>query len=589
MIHKTTRSILSVLLAALLLVTSTPLTPAFAGEGAVSLQSESGEGRVLKQVNGEYQIGSAEDLREFADKVNNGQIRADADAVLTDDINLNPNMDISEDGTVTTGNPDQWTPIGSDSNSYRGTFDGNGKTISGLYIDSSSANDQGLFGYVGTGGKVQNLSVTGSVSGGEDVGGIVGNNFSGTVTNCAFSGSVSGNIGVGGVVGENLGTSTVENCYNTGKVTGNRVGGVVGENSDGSVTNSYNTGTVTGTDDRVGGVVGENSDGSVTNCYNTGKVSGSEYVGGVVGDNSGSSIVENCYFLQQNDVPAQGIGSGEEFGATAESVNDLDALCEEFANVTNTWIISGILGRPVLQENPEGGLGSPESPYQISTATQLKNFATAVNGDEKSAHAKLMNNIDLSSVCGESNSWPPIGNSSSNSYEGTFDGDGHTISGLYINSSSDNNQGLFGYVGSEGTVQNLSVSGSVKGDWYVGGVVGYNNGGTVTGCIFSGSGSVSGNRYVGGVVGYNSSGTVTNCAFSGTVTGIYVGGVVGGETAAATAALKNAITPAASTAASTLSAASWGKTAAAAPSKTATTPARSQAALLAATSAALWG
>ena len=719
MIHKTTRSILSVLLAALLLVTSIPLTPAFAGDGggAVSLQSESVEGRALEPADdGVYQISTAEELEEFADKVNDtsGQY-TDIDAVLTADIDLS--------GICSEESDTSWTPIGnSESTAYTGTFDGNGKTISGLYIDSSSDNYQGLFGYVSgnvsTGGTVKDLSVSGTVSGNDFVGGVVGRN-GGRITDCAFSGSVSGvgsvggvvgdnrdtvencyntgtvtgsgglvggvvgwndsgtvkncyNIGavsggesvggvvgdnggtvencyntgsvsgseyVGGVVGENSGSSTVENCYNTGAVSGgegvggvvgynvgpvkncrnigevsgnNYVGGVVGDNdggrvencyntgsvtssvtssgspvggvvgynrSGGSVTNSYNTGevsgldsgsdvggvvgynsstvkncyntgTVTGPSTNVGGVVGDNrgpvencyntgnisgnvsggvvgqNHGTVTNCYNTGKVTGSS-VGGVVGNNF-SSTVTDCYFLQQ-DPEIPGIGGGETTGATA--VNDLTTLCDALES-NATWTIHPVLGRPVLNENKEGGDGLPDSPYEISTADELKNFAIAVNGGEKSAHAVLMNNIDLSSVCGESlnsgTSWNPIG-IINQQYSGTFDGNGKTISGLYIkNTSSDTGyQGLFGFVGRSGKVQNLRVSGTVSGNNFVGGVVGCNNGGTITGCIFSGSGSVSGSEDVGGVVGLNG-GTVENCHNIGEVSGkISVGGVVG--------------------------------------------------------------
>ena len=700
MIHKTTRSILSVLLAALLLVTSTPLTPAFAGGGgAVSPQSESGEGLFAGgtgTADDPYQIATAEELREFAKLVNGGE--RDASAVLTDDIVLNEKIEVDENGTVTNQEElSEWTPIGSiiSGDPYEGTFNGDGHTISGLYIDSSSANYQGLFGRVDTGGKVQNLSVSGSVSvsGSDHVGGVVGLNL-GTVINCAFSGSVKGsgiyvggvvgrndgsvkncyntgtvtgsgspvggvvgynrgsvencyntgevsgnsyvggvvgdnggtvkncyNTGsvsgseyVGGVVGENSGSSTVENCYNTGAVSGgegvggvvgynvgpvkncrnigevsgnNYVGGVVGDNdggrvencyntgsvtssvtssgspvggvvgynrSGGSVTNSYNTGEVSGLDSGsdVGGVVGYNSS-TVKNCYNTGTVTGpSTNVGGVVGDNRGPvencyntgnisgnvsggvvgqnhGSVTNCYFL--HGTAEKGIGGGEEIGADATPVDDLDALCKALES-NPTWTIHPVLGRPVLNENKEGGLGSPESPYEISTADELKNFAIAVNGGEKSAHAVLMNNIDLSSVCGESlnsgTSWNPIG-IISQQYSGTFDGNGKTISGLYIkNTSSDTGyQGLFGFVGRSGKVQNLSVSGTVSGNNFVGGGVGCNNGGTITGCIFSGSGSVSGSEDVGGVVGLNG-GTVENCHNIGEVSGkISVGGVVG--------------------------------------------------------------
>ena len=403
------------------------------------------------------------------------------------------------------------------------------------------------------------------------VGGIVGYNSSGTVTNCAFSGTVTGTDDyVGGVVGVNSGN--VINCTNTGSVkgSGDRVGGVVGYNS-GPVKNCYNTGTVTGPDSGtgnwVGGVVGLNS-GIVENCYNTGSVSGNSYVGGVVGDNSSivegnSSNVENCYnigevsgslrpvggvvgnndgsvtgcyFLQQNGVNEnlQGIGSDDSAtGATA--VNDLSELCGQFKDVPG-WSLSENLGRPVLTSNHEGD-GTQQHPYRIFTADELENFRDLVNDENgnPAAWAVLMDNIDLKDVCsedaGESEeevSWEPIGTSSSNSYRGTFDGNGHTISGLYINDSTANNQGLFGYV--SGTVQNLTVSGNVSGGWHVGGVVGYNNGGTVTGCIFSGSGSVSGGLHVGGVVGYNS-GPVKNCYNTGKVTGSagssYIGGVVG--------------------------------------------------------------
>ena len=548
MIHKTTRSILSVLLAALLLVTSVPLTPAFADGGGVSLQSANNESRELAGAGTEsdpYRIATANDLREFAQRVNNGQIRADANAILTADIVLNEKIEVDENGTVTNKEDlSEWTPIGSDSQKYSGTFDGNGKTISGLYIDSD-ADYQGLFGYLSTEGDntvtVQNLSVSGTVSGKMYVGGIVGYNFSGTVTNCAFSGSVSGTYTyVGGVVGYNS-NGIVINSYNTGEVSGsNTVGGVVGSNSSSaSVTNSYNTGKVSGSK-TVGGVVGNNSfRATVTNCYNTGNVSGpysgsDSNVGGVVGRNGGT--VTGCYFLK--DTAGSGIGN-EGSAAGAAVVEDLDALCGKFKDTT-TWSINPVLGRPVLNKNWEGGDGSPDSPYEISTADQLENFRDIVNGasGNPAAWAVLMNDIDLSSVCGaelsNGTSWEPIGNSIRNSYEGTFDGDGHTISGLYINNTSDNYQGLFGRVNG-GTVQDLSVSGSVKGDDYVGGVVGYNYSGIVTGCIFSGSGSVSGvtgSDYVGGVVGDNgSSASVENCYNTGSVNGSAdsssVGGVVG--------------------------------------------------------------
>ena len=615
MIHKTTRSILSVLLAVLLLVTSIPLTPAFAGDGgAVPPQSESAEGRALTgegTAGNPYKIATADDLLKFADKVNN-QGQTSAWAILTADIVLNEKIEVDENGTVTNQEKlSEWTPIGTSiNNPYEGNFNGAGHTISGLYINRS-ADYQGLFGRV-NGGTVKDLTVSGTVSGNYNVGGVVGYNNGGTVTGCIFSGSgsvsgknyvggvvgyndggtvtgcifsgsgsVSGEWYVGGIAGRNDGTvencyntgsvngsadssdvggvvglnrGTVENCYNTGEVSGNSyVGGVVGYNIS-SVTNCYNTGEVSGKisgggvvgwnsvsvvgDNRgsvencyntgnvsggttSGGVVGYNNGDSVTNCYNTGEVSGGSK-GGVVGYNDGDSVT-NCYFLQTDGVPANGIGSGS--GDTT-SVTTLDALCDALKGDTTTWTISPFCKHPVLQANPEGGLGTATHPYEIKTIDQLKTFRDLVNGEggNPNAHAKLMNNINLNpdmkisedgTVTGAHDQWIPIGNSSINQYRGNFDGNEKTISGLYIDNDADY-QGLFGYVSSSGKVQNLSVSGSVKGNDYVGGVVGQNSG-SVENC--HNTGTVTGTySYVGGVVGYNS-GPVKNCYNTGNISG----------------------------------------------------------------------
>ena len=388
---------------------------------------------------------------------------------------------------------------------------------------------------------VTNCYNTGTVTGTDDyVGGVVGYNIS-SVTNCYNTGSVKGNSYVGGVVGDNGGS--VENCYNTGAVnsSGNYVGGVVGDNR-GSVKNCYNTGAVSGSDWYVGGVVGLNRGSTVENCYNIGEVSGPDSVsgssvGGVVGYNIIGNVT-NCYFLQGTAEKGIGVNEGND-SADATRVDDLDALCNALASDINTWSISPFYDHPVLKTNPEGGDGTAAHPYEIKTADQLETFRDLVNGEggNPDAHAKLMNDIDLSSVCGEnagesgqSVSWTPIGNED-HLYTGTFDGNGNTISGLYINNSTADYQGLFGRVNG-GTVQNLTVSGNVSGDRHVGGVVGYNSSGTVTGCTFSGSGSVTGREDVGGVVGSNS-GTVENCYNTGKVSGhdsgsgSYVGGVVG--------------------------------------------------------------
>ena len=248
-----------------------------------------------------YEISNAGKLYWFAAVVNGGyggvaQNKA-ANAVLTADIEINQDLLSSltydENGAVTNGTSfREWTPIGSVTNIYTGTFDGNNKTVSGLYFNDSATSYVGLFGYVGSGGTVKNVGVIDSyLSGYQGVGGVVGHN-AGTVQSCYNSGTVSGSNYVGGVVGNNDGT--VQNCYNTGTVSGSDyVGGVVGVNH-GTVQSCYNTGTVSGSSD-VGGVVGVNHD-TVQSCYNTGAVTGGDYssVGGVVGGNVGT--VTNCYY-----------------------------------------------------------------------------------------------------------------------------------------------------------------------------------------------------------------------------------------------------------------------------------------------------
>ena len=211
-----------------------------------------------KQVDGVYQIGTANDLFWFAGLVNgtleNVEQDTAASAVLTADIDLSG---------------ETWTPIGNydqssrPNNKYAGTFDGDGHTISGLQV--SGGDCVGLFGYV-NGGMVKNLNLEiTSVSGNSFVGGVAGYNYNGTIQGCMVSGNVSGYDWVGGVVGTNGGT--VKGCCFAGdSVSGsNYVGGVVGDNY-GTVEGCCFAGdSVSGS--AAGGVVGYNGNGSITACY----------------------------------------------------------------------------------------------------------------------------------------------------------------------------------------------------------------------------------------------------------------------------------------------------------------------------------
>jgi len=175
-------------------------------------------------------------------------------------------------------------PIGTDTNQFTGSFDGQGYKIINLRINRPSTDYVGLFGYVGSGGVVENVGLENeNIKGNLRVGGLVGFNDRGTVSNSYSTGSVSGSGDyAGGLVGINYGT--VSNSYSTGSVSGDYiVGGLIGYNLYGTVSRSYSTGSVSG-DNTVGGLVGE-SYGTVFNSYSTGSVSGDCIVGGLVGLN----------------------------------------------------------------------------------------------------------------------------------------------------------------------------------------------------------------------------------------------------------------------------------------------------------------
>ena len=224
-----------------------------------------------------------------------------------------------------------WTPIGTESRPYTGNFDGGGHTITGLKIDKSGTDYVGLIGCLGSGGKVQNVTLTNiSVSGANCVGGIAGQNY-GTVENCSVNGTVTGKgfTDTGGIAGSNYGTISgcsaegtvmgsvnvggiaggsylgviIDGCHSTAAVSGSLcVGGVLGNLGNNSFLMAcYSTGdvTVTSTDGSfVGGVVGTNSQGTVTGCYHaTGEITSSvgDRIGGIVGENYIGTVAA-CYW-----------------------------------------------------------------------------------------------------------------------------------------------------------------------------------------------------------------------------------------------------------------------------------------------------
>ena len=273
-----------------------------------------------------YEIGNAGQLYWFAGLVNgtltDGTAQnLGANAVLTKNITVNEDLLTSiktdDDGNVTNGSSFKaWRPMGmADENGkftghYKGIFDGNGHSISGLYVNRDEAADDvdtwfksciGLFGYYS--GVTRNLSVLDSYMRGKDciggICGICGSYDGGTIQNCYSAATVCGDSYIGGICGRSEGDSIIENCYNTGYVYGatRSIGGICGDNSA-TLQGCYNVGNVKGKF-YVGGIVGE-SFGSgntiwIKDCYNRGNVIGdTKDIGGICGYDY-CSLVENCY------------------------------------------------------------------------------------------------------------------------------------------------------------------------------------------------------------------------------------------------------------------------------------------------------
>ena len=270
-----------------------------------------------------YEIGNAGQLYWFAGLVNgtltDGTAQnLKANVVLTADITVNEDLltsiNTDDDGNVTNGSSFKaWRPMGMADEKgnltgwYTGIFDGNGHSISGLYVNRDEAADDvhtwfksciGLFGYYS--GVTRNLSVLDSYMRGKDcIGGICGYNDGGTIQNCYSAATVCGDSYIGGICGRSEGDSIIENCYNTGYVYGatRSIGGICGDNSA-TLQGCYNVGNVNGKF-YVGGIVGESSGSGNTiwikDCYNRGNVIGDTKDIGGIGGYIGRSLVENCY------------------------------------------------------------------------------------------------------------------------------------------------------------------------------------------------------------------------------------------------------------------------------------------------------
>ena len=298
------------------------------GEYTYTVSLAAARGYIIED-DGSYTVTSADGLMNIAELVNGGKT----------DINITLDTDIDLTGK-------DWTPIGTDyDNSYKGTFDGGGHTITGLTF---TTNDEyaGLFGRLNRAGTVKNVvmegvQITSNQIDGGSIGGVVGSSW-GTIENCSVSGSVSGTVYVGGVVGVQIGGS-ITGCSSSATVKGMvDVGGVAGQtNSSATLTACYATGNVIieinpKKNIAGGSLVGMNAGISLLACYATGNVTstgsstGKVHIGGFLGNNY--TTVTACYWKNNHE---QGIGYNKK-STEATKVDGTNVTWQKAVDAMNT-------------------------------------------------------------------------------------------------------------------------------------------------------------------------------------------------------------------------------------------------------------
>lgn len=456
-------------------------------------------------------------LKTFRDGINSGQaFELAGKQILASGedctFNLAADIDLAQE---------DWTPIGTDAAPFKGTFDGCGHVIVGLNASLPTAYYQGLFGYVQN-GTIQRLGVSGIVAGNGFAGGICGWLDEGSISYCYSM--VRMLSSAPGICGSCV-RSRVENCY---------CAGVPNDDTSMPIADLW-------------------TDSSTQNCYFDMQMWPYEYE--MEGRCSTAELTSGALFNDtEHWVEVAGsyprlVGGGVVAEALAAPVSlaagqDVRAVCLGFSlgmseNVSWTASPAGIVtigndgqvsimgnGQVVLSASLSGavlksmplnvfypaalwsGEGTETAPFVIEDTDDLVALMTYVASGGPTAGLNFALDGDLELSGG----WTPIG-SEEKPFEGAFDGNGYSISGLYIDNENDDNQGLFGYV-RNGSISNLSVSGSVNGSCNVGGICGYLADGSITNCVSSVE-ILSSCYAAGGICGYyeNSSRSVRGISY----------------------------------------------------------------------------
>lgn len=552
-------------------------------EGQIKVPNNLPDTRWYNETDTEFVLRTAREMYGLAKLVNAGNKFEGKTIKLGSDIVFNEG---NAEDWIDIDNPegiDEWEPIGlSSSKCFNGTFDGQGHTISGMYVMRTSQH-AGLFGFAESTSVLRNFRILNSYvdsrmdtngkagiavgvakgnvdsiyvdatlkAKGSYIGGIAGQStVGGYISNCWFAGKIitgPSSDQIGGIVGYitckgNI--TTIEHCLYTGEIVSENSGAVMIGGIGGNCTVSNNTQTV-----------------NVKDCLIAGTVGGKNNAGAVFGKNTSGSTVEcesvyttlsEDYSIirddaQENNCTVSFVKETELKGASAHTnLNELDFVNYWVAKegmIPELQIFSEIKGSINISKNVEpdtSWYNDTDTVFTITTIEELYGLV-ALSNEGKTFEGwtiRLGKDIYLNegdaTVWSENaplNTWTPIGKTTA--FAGTFDGQGHKISGIYINETSSNNVGLFAQTVVGSIIKNLAITNSyiTSKKHYVGSVAGVANGTFDT--IYSDAIIETTQAHTGGIGGTTNAGTdnkFVNCWFDGSITGTatsayYMGGI----------------------------------------------------------------
>lgn len=400
-----------------------------------------------------------------------------------------------------------WIPVGNEFTKFLGRYNGDGHTITGLTINRPSTDYIGFFGMIAKPSTITNLGLVNvSIIGRVNTGGLSGVANGTSIVGCYTTGSVTGTQNVGGLAGHSL-LITISDCYSKASVSGtSEVGGFTG-NVTATVSNSYSTGLVTAsTSTSVGGFAGYSSSTTANNLFWDTQTSGK----GTSAIGTGKTTAQMKDITTYTNAPWDFVGCTPTWNKNTGRNNDYPFLQWQYPTDTPASI-------------PPTGSGTSGSPHLIANINNL----LWIGGDAArlSLYYRQTANLDLScsNTWNAGSGWEPIG-SFTTPFTGSYNGDGHTITGLTINRPSTHYVGFFGYTGSPCSITNLGlVTVSVRGASGPGGLGANIEYSSVSNCYITGT--ITGTHGVGGLAGIFRNTTITNCYSRASVSG---GDFVGG-------------------------------------------------------------